>query len=226
LYTFFQGNIYLGETGPEWVLPQTWRWFAEDMARTDPVAEWERKDTPHDPDLPFATYIDEHMSLRYDGAKDTVYLRNDVAAKLIDDTGLDAIDVPAHPAGAQRIELGEGHCRAVEMTIEGDTAGLMATFHLGGTPFADRTLGAHQVGVSGKEDGEEFDTATLPDATGGKRHVRVIVGDRSAVLVIDGVIGGAVELTAASPTLSLVIDQDGLTITDARAGSVTWPANC
>jgi hypothetical protein len=35
-----------------------------------------------------------------------------------------------------------------------------------------------------------------------------------------------VELTAASPTPSLVIDQEGLTITDAKAESVTWPANC
>jgi hypothetical protein len=225
-YTFFQGNIYLGETGPEWVLPQTWRWFAEDMAQTDPVAEWERKDTPHDPDLPFAAYIDEHMSPRYDGSKDTVYLRNDVAALLTDDTGLDPIAVPAKPAGAERIDIGEGRCRAVSMTVEGDTTGLMATFHLGGTALPDRTLGAHQVGVSGKADGEEFDRAGLPDAAGGRRHLRVVVGDRSALLVVDGVIGGAVELTAASPTLSMVIDQEGLTISDAKAGPVTWPANC
>ena len=112
------------------------------------------------------------------------------------------------------------------MTIEGDTTGLMATFHLGGTALPDRTLGAHQVGVSGKADGEEFDTAALPDAAGGRRHLRVVVGDRSALLVVDGVIGGAVELTTASPTLSLVIDQEGLTISDAKAGPVTWPANC
>jgi hypothetical protein len=72
-----------------------------------------------------------------------------------------------------------------------------------------------------------FDTATLPEtATEGTRTLRVVVGRQSAVLMVDGVVAGAVELKAQHPTLTMTGDQDGIRITGVRAGDVTWPAGC
>jgi hypothetical protein len=229
-YTFFEGQIYLGNKGPQYVLPQTWDWFAQDMEQTDPAAEWERKDTPRNPDLPFADYVDANMRLMYDGSVDNVSLRNDLADQMVSsplDAGLDSgLEVPESPEADQRIELGEGYCRAVEFTLQGDTTEQMLTFHLGGTDFADRTLTLGSQGTSGKDDGEVTDTANLPDAVDGTRTVRVVLGHRSAALVVDGVIAAAVELFADVPTLSVVVDQAGMTITDVRAGAVDWATHC
>ncbi|MBI4935488.1 MAG: hypothetical protein HY828_16530 [Actinobacteria bacterium] len=229
-YTFLVGDIYLGNKGPQYVLPQTWDWFAEDMAQTTPAAEWEAKDVPHDPDLPFGEYVASNMRPMYDGSVDTVYVRNDLAEQMTSgalDTGLGSgLDVPEQPEVDERIELGAGYCRAVELTLQGDPTEQMVTFHLGGTDFADRTLTLGSEGISGKDDGDVTDTATLPDAEDGTRTVRVVLGHRSAVLVVDGVIAGAVELFAEQPTLSVVVDQEGLTISDVRAGEAEWAARC
>jgi hypothetical protein len=226
-YTFFEGQIYLGNKGPQYVLPKTWEWFAADMAQTKPAAEWERKDTPHNPSLPFADYVAANMRPMYDGAIDTVFLRNDIAdAMTAGSLGGALPDVPADAATGDRIELGAGYCRAVELTLEGNPAEPMVTFHIGGTDFADRTVTLAAQGSSGTDQGEVTDTATIPPADGDRRTVRVVFGDRSAVMVVDGVVAGAVELFAEVPTLSMIIDQDGLAISAATEGPVEWAANC
>lgn len=226
-YTFFIGDIYLGRKGPEYVLPQTWDWFAADMAQANPAAEWEANDTPHDPDLPFGRYVASAMRPMYEGSLDTVHLRTDVADDLVTSDLGDELQVTDALDDAERADLGAGYCRAVELTLRGDTSTDMATFHIGGTDFADRTLAVGAQGTSGKDDGEVTDTAALPEPVEeGVRHVRVVFGSRSAVLVVDGVVGGAVELFATVPTLAVVSDQDGLEIGDVRAGAVPWAANC
>ncbi len=226
-YTFLEGQIYLGNKGPEYVLPQTWDWFAQDMQQTTPAAEWERKDTPHNPDLPFADYVESEMQPMYDGSIDLVYLRNDIVEHLTSDP-LDTslADVSTDPDVDERLELGAGYCRTVELTLVGDPTQQMVTFHIGGTAFNDRTITLGAQGISGKDDGEVTDTATLPDAGGDSRSARVVFGRRSALLMVDGVVAGAVELFADLPTLSVVVDQPDLRVLDVREGPTGWAPGC
>ena len=79
--SFLLGEIYLGRTSDDYVLPQTWRWFAEDIAESDPVAFAETQDFTSD--TPFEDLIRDDFILVYPGSAAKIWLRDDVADDLL-----------------------------------------------------------------------------------------------------------------------------------------------
>jgi hypothetical protein len=77
---FLIGSIYLGQTGPQYVLHDTWKWFAEDLRQANPAAFLK---TVHIDSIPFARYVATHFKRVFDGNVGTVELRNDVALSVL-----------------------------------------------------------------------------------------------------------------------------------------------
>jgi hypothetical protein len=81
--SFLLGEIYLGRSGPEYVLPQTWRWFAEDLAATDPAGFLTVTETPLVPGTPFSQYVTNGYEQVYPGPSIQVALRRDLLADVV-----------------------------------------------------------------------------------------------------------------------------------------------
>ncbi|CAB4886996.1 unannotated protein [freshwater metagenome] len=77
--SFMMGQIYLGRTGPQYVLPKTWQWFDEDMHQANPSAFLEETAMPLSQGNPFADYVNEEFTQVFAGADYNIYLRNDQA---------------------------------------------------------------------------------------------------------------------------------------------------
>ena len=77
------GQIYFGRTGPQYVLPKTWQWFAEDMREAKPAAFLEETALPLTPETPFAEYVAANFDLAYAGPNYNIYLRHDQAAAVL-----------------------------------------------------------------------------------------------------------------------------------------------
>ena len=81
--SFMLGQIYLGRSSPNYVLPETWNWFASDMAEAHPAAFLEETALPLTPGTPFATYVDGGFEQAYSGSDNNIYLRNDEAKAVL-----------------------------------------------------------------------------------------------------------------------------------------------
>ena len=74
-------------------------------------------------------------------------------------------------------------------------------------------------------DSQIYDTVALPGLSAGVHNFKVVVGDRSALLIVDGRIGAAVRLTTQSRLL-LETRSGGVTITNLAKGSAPRESGC
>ncbi len=81
--SFMLGQIYFGRSGPQYVLPKTWQWFAEDMREANPAAFLEETALRLTPGNPFADYVDANFTKVYAGTEFNIYLRNDQAKAVV-----------------------------------------------------------------------------------------------------------------------------------------------
>ena len=58
---FLIGSIYLGQTGPQYILHNTWKWFDEDLRQANPATFLK---TVHIDSKPFATYVARALQAR------------------------------------------------------------------------------------------------------------------------------------------------------------------
>ena len=94
---FLIGSIYLGQTGPQYILHNTWKWFDEDLRQSNPVAFL--KTEPIDSE-PFAQFVSTRFKTVFSGSAGTVELRNDVAKSVLDRVSPDAWTAPVAPGPA------------------------------------------------------------------------------------------------------------------------------
>ena len=191
--TFLLGEIYLGETGPEYVLPGTWEQFAADIDATDPTAYYVEAVNPIDPSTPFRTAVDERFVDVYVDAAATLGLRADLARWLAEpgDGGtpvpeLEDSSYSVSPDGCVRIDGRLASATAEPLLVE-----------MTGDDGRDTALVA-------TADGDETVVESRPTGSTGWVHripigdapvaASLVVGARAAVLVVDGRVVGAVEI--------------------------------
>jgi hypothetical protein len=214
---FLIGSIYLGRTSPKYILHDTWKWFDEDLRQSNPAAFLE---TVAIDSKPFAEYVKTHFEPAFDGQAGTVQLRDDVAESVLRGptdrawTPPDAHDNgpgwTAEPGSADyagssappaddRLVIATQNCQRVEGRLDGQHV----VFH-----FEDWTAKQPelQIAVDGTtvttEDanGGTLETTSIPQpetATRGRTPAptfALVVGARSAALVVDGQIVGAVDV--------------------------------
>lgn len=222
--SMFLGEIYLAGSGPEWVVPNTWEWFARDMRQSNPAAHTERNDLPRREGIPFDTYVDQNMTLKFSGSQSKVWLRNDIATLLSNV----AVDSNTQIPTINTMSLGSGWCRSYTFTTDAPAENLKLKVNLVDEP--DNPL-AHVIEIQSdvvrtKDHDLIFDQSTIRRSS--QLHaVQVIVGNRSALLTIDGEIVAAHRLEAKSvPDVIVETADRNLKLSTVRSEEITWPNGC
>ena len=222
--SMFVGEIYLAGSGPEWVVPNTWEWFADDMRESNPAAHTERNDFPRREGIPFDDYVNQNMSLKFSGSQEKVWLRNDIAAILSNSTINPITNVPS----LSDFSLGNGWCKSYAFTTDAPLENLKLSINFVTHP--ENPL-AHVIEIASsdvrsKDHDLVFDQAKITNPA--EIHAfQVIVGNRSALLTIDGEIVGAHRLDAqSSPNVTVTIADPMLKVSSTRSSEISWPSGC
>ena len=278
--SFMLGQIYLGRSSPDYVLPNTWERFADDMAEARPPIFLEEVALPVAAGTPFHLYVNSNFESVYTGTDNIVHVRKDLAQAILrGDRG--HLFTPIAPVGATTqweideggallaadtvasfidvIELSSTRCTRISGTYVSEASpesgvgtGTFLSFRF---DRADGTADNARLNIVGDQvfsgnDTAIFDTTYLggggppaplevDPATGeavrpndealppdtSEHEFAVVVGDRSAVLVIDGAIHAAVRLDDQS-RLSLEVRQGGVTVTDLHKGAPPPGSGC
>jgi hypothetical protein len=258
--SFMLGQIYLGRSGPQYVLPHTWEWFADDMRESRPAAFLEEVAMPVTAGTPFATYVNDNFETAYEGVDTIVHLRTDEAEAILrgnpgdrftpgraagpvsswkagDGTASLAANSP--PSATDVLELSDGLCTRISGTMLAapGNGGSFLSFRFDN---ADGTSGNARLNIADMQvfsgsDTSVFDTVNLDPTTVDTgspqvpvyepRDFAVVVGARSAALVIDGMIKAAVRLDGPSH-LSLEARNGGVTLSNLRRGAPPPDAGC
>ncbi len=80
---FLLGEIYLGRTSKSYVLPDTWKWFAEDLRESHPVAYMVVNEPKPPSGNPFSDYVKRNFEPVFPDKKLPVSLRHDVAQQVL-----------------------------------------------------------------------------------------------------------------------------------------------
>jgi len=222
--SMFLGEIYLAGSGPQWVVPHTWEWFAQDMRQSNPSAYTERNDFPRQVGSPFDNYVNENMTLTFVGEQRRVWLRNDIA-KILSDV---SIDTDTKPPLSRTIPLGTGWCKSYSFTIESSMLGPSMNVVFIDQPD-DPTARVTEIDyeyIRSRSHGSVFNQSTIAQPR--QPHaVQIIIGNRSALMTIDGQIVGAHRLNInSSPELSIEILNQNLKLSPAQTSDITWPSGC
>ncbi|HJR24769.1 MAG TPA: hypothetical protein VJ804_04800 [Acidimicrobiales bacterium] len=251
--SFLLGEIYLGRTSPDYVLPDTWRWFEEDIEESDPVAFAETE--PFDAGTPFDRLIHREFTEVYPGTTITLWLRDDVARDLVDrradrpwrssapsavgggwtvDGTTARFQQPADGSGPGReLVVGEGPCFRLEGVADVDAPGTLANLLVRFTDPDDPTAEPQLLALEGTDAGSGsqglgprgFESLSVPVGDGPVR-IAVVVGTRSAGLLVDGALRGAVRLPRGHTRVALETTNPQLTITDLRLGDGPAGGGC
>jgi hypothetical protein len=248
----FQGAIYLGRTSPDYVLPQTWTWFKEDVAESHPAAFVETE--PFDAGTPFDSLIRSTYHPTYTGSAGTVWLTSAARDALtssqgrawtdqqerIGDSGWAVDGTTARyasgpvPGDGDALYLGSGTCIRYEGTADvsapGPLADLILRFDSRAHPEEERqTLalegtkaGSGSAGL-GPMGFESIDANVHGD---GPVHFAVVVGRHSAALVVDGEVQAAVRLRDTVVRLTLESRTPEVTLSDLRVGAAPAGGGC
>jgi len=222
--SMFLGEIYLAGSGPQWVVPHTWEWFAQDMQQSNPSAYTERNDFPRQVGNPFDTYVNENMTLTFVGEQRRIWLRNDIVKRLSDVS----VDGDTKPPLSKTIPLGTGWCKSFSFTIESSMLGPSMNIAFIDQPD-DPTAHVTEINfdyIRSQSHGNVFHQSTIGQPRQPKA-VHIIVGNRSALMTIDGQIVSAHRLNInSSPEISMEILNENLKLSQAQVSDITWPSNC
>ena len=220
---FMQGAIYLGRTSPEYILPDTWRWFDEDIEESRPVAfvETEVVDsgTPFDSyvrsDLPGgvprrggqgvapATRWPTSCSLRPDRAPRGRPPRRSLAGSGWEVTG-DRADfaVADLPADVDGLVLSRDACTRIDLLADPGVGGTLNDVQVRFANPANPNEEVQMLALQGDKAGSgsaglgPLGFESVPSGVSGPGPVAlsIVVGRHSAALIVDGRLRAAVRL--------------------------------
>lgn len=203
--SFLLGEIYLGRSGPEYVLSGTWEHFMADLDRTNPTAFIVETADPVKEGTPFEERVQRDFTQVFVDGVGSLSLRNDLATWLTSP----AVSSRPYKIGGGTVRFAPDGCVRLDGVLALSTMGqqpLRFEFGVAGDDglvdasmsISRRTDGAvqvesHRLGVAGYVGA--FDPPS--DALA----VSVVVGARSAVVVLGGRIVGAVEVERGAPAV-------------------------
>ena len=208
----------MGQTGPQYILHDTWKWFRDDLRQANPAAflQTERIDSK-----PFAQYVATHFRTAFDGEAGTVKLRNDVADSVIHGAAPDVWTPPRRPVPGSGWSVGAGSATYEQSTMPMPNDRLTLATHacervegqVNSTPSASPSVVFHFEDPSGRqaemkievdgtyvsvEDAQDILLDTIPTgrtvSTTAPLRFALVIGRRAAALVVGDRIAGAVEI--------------------------------
>jgi len=250
---FLIGSIYLGQTGPQYVLHDTWKWFDEDLRHANPVAFLK---TVRIDSKPFAKYVASHFERVFDGNAGTVELRDDVAESVLRGATTTAWTPPSPPAAGSgwTIDRSSATYTRGSIPMRGDT--LPLTTHacerisgeLNGGADRPPSVAFHVLDPIGSRPEREvaFDGsyaivedsfgapldaipttpgATVPIPPVGPVSFSLVVGRRAAALVVGNRIISAVDI-GEHVEVTLEPQRSGTAVTNLRVGRAPIGSGC
>lgn len=246
---FLIGSIYLGQTGPQYILHNTWKWFQEDLRQANPAAFL--KTQPVD-SIPFAQYVSTHFTTVFSGTAGTVELRDDLARSVLRGATPDVWTAPqppisgsgwtfdgdsasytqnATPMSQDRLPLATHACERIDGTLDDGTPSAPAVvFHVedrtGRQPELKLAFDGSYVSV---EDANDILLDTIAVATGAFHHgtlpFALVIGKRAAALVVGDHIVGAV---AVPDDVEITVEpgESHLTVENLRIGPPPAASGC
>lgn len=238
--SFLMGEIYLGRTDLSYVLPGSWDRWTEDVSRTQPVVALLDATFPIPADTPFAQLLATDFSMALSTPTLSLSLRRDVMAKLSDDStsaawsgdgglgagwskdgvGLryDGVDLDE---SAAILDLGDLRCSRFDATIIGDGV----SFHVLDPTGSSEPVEALMAGGEAITRSPNVEFLRLPIARRGADRISFIVGNESAVLLVNGVVGGALTLLP-STLIQVTSTGDTAALGDVRVGPAPVGGEC
>jgi hypothetical protein len=252
--SFLTGEVYLGATSPQYVVPHMSQWFREDIRQSKPAAYVQTADSPAE-GTPFADLVSNDFTKAFEGQQ-TVYLRNDVVRRVLGDKSTS----PWQPSGSA--PAGTGWTASTgSATYRSDAQGRQndalpvagqSCFRIdgkvsaqGGPPRLDfrfdptttngttdlkvEPLHLRIAGDKATSASDAVDYESVPsgvDTTGrGFDDFSLVVGRRAAVLAVNGQIRAAMRLPSPME-VSVTSGTDALDLSDVSVGPAPAGSGC
>lgn len=214
--SFMVGEIYLGQTNRAYVLPQTWDWFFEDIEESNPKA-LARVSHAIDETTPFAEYANANFTSVYESDPVSLYLLHPLAAAILETNADRQWTAPSQPTSGSgwTTTLGTASFATAVLDISEDLlpltsrcsviegilsfppdAGEIVTFVFEDPTGIDERLhlGIDRGRAFSRSDFVLYEEVPLGDAGVGEKTFRLVIGNSSAALVMDGRIVAALRL--------------------------------
>jgi len=243
---FIVGSIYLGRTGPEYILPGSERWFADDLRESDPVAFL--RTGPVDSPI-VAGAVRDRFTEVFTSPEGTVLLREDAAEALIGAPGTSpSVPGPATPGTGWAVSengarwapeatgpgIGTGLRLAGPCTrITGEIADAAAApprirFRFAATDGATDgpalVLDGASAGVE-RPDGTRSEGRTVEDRGTTTRRFAIVTGRRSAALVVGNRVVAATPIPEGASVYAEPLGA-GVDLVGLRAGKAPSLGGC
>ncbi len=217
--SFLVGEVYLGRTSTEWVLPNSWKQWSEDLDQAQPSAVVLQLKAPIDASTPAAGRIATDFETVFQDAENTVGLRRNLVAKLLTPptdvrewSSPEAIAPTSGWSSANGIALFAqgGFARTVDTllmanascyridgevaSIDGTRSGLAFRFEDPSGKKERRRLALEPTAAAAGSDSVGFGQTALLTVPTANLPFSILVGRDSAALVVEGRIGAAVRL--------------------------------
>lgn len=252
--SFMIGEIYLGRTSSRYVLDQTWDWFADDLAETQPRVYARPQVTKLLPGNPFAEYVTANFTPVYADEDLDIQWRTDVWDSVTGDLSGDRplvpnADIPGswrYDAETRRLTADSGAdewllpmapCQRLSMRLlresTADPMGVSVTFASDDPdddPVSlhvdfDQSWSSRRGDDIGAGVSTQLASTSLSTPHRTELDVLLVVGPTSAALIVDGRIVSAVVLERPS-TIELSSTIDQLVIENLAIGDVAGLAGC
>jgi hypothetical protein len=218
--SFMIGEIYLGKTSSDFVLPDTWNWFAQDMQQTQPKAFARPKETPLDEQTPFAQYVSANFTTAYDGNSMEVGISNKVWTTLITEP-TESMNIAEDKIFNETspFVLSDTNCVRIAGTLTFDQlsgdSGIIFNLSDPTASYENVHLSLSATRASSSSDTVEFTGKDIEHDSAEPLKFVLVVGSRSAVLVVDSkVVAGT--RTGAQAQLSVAIKAGQPSLSDLR----------
>src|SRR5438270_10744142 len=252
--SFLTGEVYLGATSPQYVVPHTWQWFRQDIRQSKPVAFVRTNDLPA-AGTPFADLISTRFLVAFQGQQ-TVYLRGDVARRVIEPsastqwqptaappagTGGTAAEGSATYGGGTQgrqndsLPIADHGCFRLDGRVSSQSGSPAVDFRIDPAttePITDLKVEPVHLRIAGDQASSASDAIVYESAasgldTSGRGYdeFSLVVGRRAAVLVVNGQIRAALRLPAA-PKVSMTSGTDSLDLTNLSTGAAPAGSGC
>jgi len=215
--SFMIGEIYLGRTSPNYVLPQTWRWFAEDLAESAPRAYLRTTNTPLDESTPFAEAVRSGFTLVHIDQAVELSVANDTWNALLGSADTSRPDAIA----GTPTEFATTGCSVVSGRVEPNELGSGLIFWMRDADGSseDVALGLTADRAWSASPTVEFASSSVQNAG----SWTLLVGSRSAALVVEGRVAAAVRLDG---DVRVVVDDPPTQLFDLRTGRLAAASGC
>jgi hypothetical protein len=244
--SFLMGEIYLGKTSTDYVLPGSWNWFAEDLAESKAVVYYEDIKTPMAMNTPAGAALQAGFRETLVTEKSKLWIRPEMMSRLLGDTaalttwapsgvstlrpdggwkvspGALSYSATGVPSGEDVVLLTDRVCQRIDGVLKPEPGGTPGRIVLRFETFETRppsaagyyATGRTRLALEGEQavagdDGAAFFVTASNASPSGDTPFTIIIGRRSAALMVNGSVRTAV-----------AIPRGARTVLEPRAGTV------